>query len=68
LLLFYFSFFLIENPRPEQGSLIAIKLNEGDEIILTGNGQQQRVVAELYFEMNYDTGEYRKVKKYRSPA
>ena len=48
--------------------MIAIKLNEGDEIILTGNGQQQRVVAELYFEMNYDTGEYRKVKKYRSPA
>lgn len=59
--------FLSENPRPEQGSLIAIKLNEADEIIVTGNGIQQRVIAELYFEMNYDSGEYRKVKKYRSP-
>ncbi len=53
----------IENPRPEHGSLISIKLNESEEILTSSNGQQHKVLSELYFQMNYDTGEYKKIKK-----
>ncbi len=55
-----------DNPCPDKGSLIAIKLNEAEEIISSANGQQHRVVGELYFEMNYDTGEYKKIKKFKN--
>jgi hypothetical protein len=52
-----------ENPRPEHGSLVSIKLNESEEILTSSNGQQHRVLSELFFQMNYDTGEYKKIKK-----
>lgn len=55
-----------ENPRPDQGSLVAIKLNESEETILAANGQEQKVMAELFFEMNYETGEYKKMKRLKN--
>ena len=30
---------------------------------MSPNGQQHKMLSELYFQMNYDTGEYKKVKK-----
>jgi negative elongation factor A len=52
-----------ENPQPQNGPLITIKLNEAEEIVQTTNGQQHKVLSELYFQMNFDTGEYKKIKK-----
>ncbi len=54
-----------ENPQPEQGPLITIKLNEAEEVLTASNGQQNRVLSELFFQMNYDTGEYKKIKKFK---
>jgi hypothetical protein len=42
---------------------VSIKLNEVEEVLTASSGQQHRVISELYFQMNYDTGEYKKVKK-----
>lgn len=58
-------FFILENPRPEHGPIVLIKLNEAEEILTTPNGQQHRVIGELYFQMNYTTGEYQKIKKFK---
>ncbi len=55
-----------ENPRPDQGPIVSLKLNEIEEVLTNqATGQQHRVISELYFQMNYDTGEYKKVKKIR---
>jgi negative elongation factor A len=53
----------LENPRPEHGPLITIKLNESEELLTSTSGQQHKVLSELFFQMNYDTGEYKKIKK-----
>lgn len=55
-----------DNPQPNQGSLITIKLNEAAEIVISADGQRHSVISELYFEMNYDTGTYKKVKRYKN--
>ncbi len=53
-----------DNPRPEHGPIVTIKLNECEELISsTMTGQQHKVLSENYFQMNYDTGEYKKIKK-----
>ena len=62
LIIIFFSI-SIENPRPEHGPLITIKLNESEEMLTSSSGQQHKVLSELFFQMNYDTGEYKKIKK-----
>ncbi len=52
-----------DNPRPEHGPLVTIKLNEAEEVLTSANGQQHKVLSEIYFQMNYETGEYKKFKK-----
>lgn len=69
LIFFYVSpKYQTENPRPEDGSVISIKLNEAEEILTSQNGQQLRVIGELYFQMNFETGEYKKIKKFKQLA
>ncbi len=60
----FFSMKIEENPRPEQGPLLTIKLNESEEIFVS-NGVQNKAISELFFQMNYDTGEYKKIKKFK---
>ena len=55
-----------ENPNPERGPIITIKLNEAEEIYTAPNGMQHKVIGETYFQMNYDTGDYKKLKKIRA--
>jgi hypothetical protein len=59
-----FSFLFEENPRPDNGPITSIKLYEAEEI-LTSMGQQHKVLSEFYFQMNYETGEYKKFKQYK---
>ena len=53
-------FFFVENPFPQQGAVITIKLSE--EILPQGD---QHVLVEMLFEMNYDTGHWRRLKRTR---
>jgi negative elongation factor A len=53
-----------ENPRPDHGPIILIKLYEAEETLSSMvGGEQQKVLSEFFFQMNYDTGEYKKIKK-----
>ncbi|RNA20575.1 negative elongation factor A [Brachionus plicatilis] len=51
------------NPRPDQGPVLLISLNEIEETVTTVTGEHHQVISETYFQMNYETGEYKKVKK-----
>ncbi len=57
-----------ENPRPDQGNLITIKLNESEEFFTSSTGQQHRVLSEVFFQMDYNTGEYKKIKRMKPIA
>ena len=54
-----------ENPQPENGPLLSIKLSENEELLQLPNGHTQKIICEIFFQMNYETGEYKKIKKLR---
>lgn len=58
-----------ENPSPEQGPVITVKLSEHTEISTAPilNTPQTQLV-EMLFEMNYDTGHWRRLKRTRVVA
>ncbi|XP_063780849.1 negative elongation factor A isoform X2 [Pseudophryne corroboree] len=55
-----------ENPCPEQGDIIQIKLREDTEVIQKGDGTgSTTMIVDTVFEMNYTTGKWTKLKKYK---
>ena len=58
--MFYFGF--LENPFPNQGPVITIKLSEHTEC---AKDTSQNQLVEMLFEMNYDTGHWRRLKRTR---
>nr|XP_033806773.1 negative elongation factor A isoform X2 [Geotrypetes seraphini] len=55
-----------ENPCPEQGDIIQIKLSEHTEVLpkVDGTGSTTMLV-DTVFEMNYSTGKWTRLKKYK---
>ncbi|XP_065349485.1 negative elongation factor A-like [Cloeon dipterum] len=53
-----------DNPCPHLGSIITIKLSENQEEVLQ-NDTYVTMVAETHFQMNYNTGEWKRMKKFR---
>ena len=58
-------FFLAEKPYSQQGPIITIKLSENQEIVTASDGTQQIQLVEMLFEMNYDSGHWRRLKRTR---
>ncbi|XP_059151208.1 negative elongation factor A-like [Physella acuta] len=54
-----------ENPCPEQGSVLNIKLSEKEEIVSLPDGSLLKKIEDTYFQMNYATGEWRRFQKHR---
>ncbi|XP_067145435.1 negative elongation factor A isoform X1 [Centruroides vittatus] len=54
-----------ENPCPHLGSIVTIKLSENEETVVQPDGTTQTLIVETHFQMNYSTGEWKRVKKYR---
>ncbi|KAK7110149.1 hypothetical protein V1264_014074 [Littorina saxatilis] len=54
-----------ENPCPQQGNVLNIKLSENEESIAQTDGSQKKVMVDTYFQMNYGSGEWKRFKKYR---
>ncbi|CAI9739029.1 Hypothetical predicted protein [Octopus vulgaris] len=50
------------NPCPEQGDIISIRLSENEEIRTQPEGTK-KVTVETFFQMNYVTGEWKRVSK-----
>lgn len=61
---FFFSF-LAEKPYAHQGPIITIKLSENTETVTASDGTQQMQLVEMLFEMNYDSGHWRRLKRTR---
>lgn len=54
-----------EKPYPHQSSIVTIKLSENTETVTLADGNQQMQLVEMLFEMNYDTGHWRRLKRTR---
>lgn len=56
----------IENPCPEQGEIIQIKLSEHTEVLPKADGTgSTTMLVDTVFEMNYSTGQWTRLKKYK---
>ncbi|XP_071947922.1 negative elongation factor A-like [Antedon mediterranea] len=56
-----------ENPCPQQGDSMTIKLSEETEMVTKsdGSGEEQLMMADTFFQMNYASGEWRRFKRYK---
>ncbi|XP_041368782.1 negative elongation factor A-like [Gigantopelta aegis] len=54
-----------DNPCPQQGDILNIKLSEDQEVVSTADGVSKQMIADTYFQMNYSTGEWKRFKKFR---
>ncbi|RXM95457.1 Negative elongation factor A [Acipenser ruthenus] len=55
-----------ENPCPEQGDVIQIKLSEHTEVLPKADGTgSTTMLVDTVFEMNYSTGQWTRLKKYK---
>lgn len=57
----------IDNPCPQQGDIVTIRLSENTEMVPKDDRANlpQAMLADTFFEMNYATGEWRRYKKYK---
>ena len=60
-----FHFLLSDNPFPQQGPILTIKLSEDTDITSQIDGNAQTTLIEMLFEMNYETGHWRRLKRTR---
>ena len=54
-----------ENPCKDQGDIVNIRLSEHQESIQQPDGTFRPMVVDTYFQMNYQSGEWRRIKKLR---
>ena len=54
-----------ENPCPQQGNILSIRLSEAEELVTMPDQTQKQKLVDTYFQMNYLTGEWKRVKKYK---
>ena len=54
-----------EKPYAHQEPIITIKLSENIENVTASDGSQQSQILEMVFEMNYETGHWRRLKRTR---
>lgn len=45
--------------------MLSIRLSENKEIIQQADGSTKSMLADSFFQMNYETGEWKRIKKYR---
>ena len=61
----YFRLLPTEKPYAHQGPIITIKQSENTENVTASDGSQQTQLVEMLFEMKYDTGHWRRLKRTR---
>ncbi|KAI1303028.1 Negative elongation factor A [Halotydeus destructor] len=53
-----------DNPCPHLGNVVTIKLSENMEPVAKADGTVENMSVETLYQMNYSTGEGKKIKKY----
>ena len=59
---------LLDNPCPQQGHIVNIRLSEKIEPVRLADNSVREMISETFFQMNYQTGEWRRIKKFKEPA
>ncbi|XP_025837295.1 negative elongation factor A isoform X2 [Agrilus planipennis] len=54
-----------DNPCPHLGNIVTIKLSEDQENVLQSDDTYLTMLVETHFQMNYNNGEWKRIKKYR---
>ncbi|KAJ3649338.1 hypothetical protein Zmor_021088 [Zophobas morio] len=54
-----------DNPCPHLGNIVTIKLSEDQENVLQPDDTYLTMLAETHFQMNYNNGEWKRIKKYK---
>jgi len=54
---------IAENPCPELGNIVTIKLSERQELHHQRDGAVLPAIVETHFQMNYNTGEWKVITK-----
>jgi negative elongation factor A len=54
---------LPDNPCPELGNIVTIKLSEREEPVPQRDGTLLALFVETHFQMNYNTGEWKVITK-----
>ncbi|KAK4875061.1 hypothetical protein RN001_011483 [Aquatica leii] len=54
-----------DNPCPHLGNIVTIKLSEDQENVLQPDETYLTMLVETHFQMNYNNGEWKRIKKYR---
>ena len=53
-----------ENPCPQLGNCMTIKLSENQESVLQNDGNYLDMIVEIHFKMNYSSGDWKTIKKF----
>jgi hypothetical protein len=48
-----------------KGNVVTIKLSENQENVLQNDGTYLTMIVETHFQMNYSSGEWKRINKYR---
>jgi negative elongation factor A len=56
---------LADNPCPHLGNIVTIKLSEDQETVMQPDETFLTTTIETHFQMNYNTGEWKRIKKPR---
>ncbi|XP_075232503.1 negative elongation factor A isoform X2 [Lycorma delicatula] len=54
-----------ENPCPQLGNIVTIKLSENQENVQQADNTFLIMLVETHFQMNYNTGEWKRIHKFR---
>ncbi|KAK2178167.1 hypothetical protein NP493_557g00005 [Ridgeia piscesae] len=54
-----------DNPCPQQGDVVNIRLSESSDSVQQPDGLFRPMWVDTYFQMNYRTGEWKRIRKYR---
>ncbi|XP_026323047.1 negative elongation factor A [Hyposmocoma kahamanoa] len=54
-----------DNPCPNLGNIVTIKLSENIENVLQTDDTYLTMLSEMHFQMNYNNGQWTRLKKYR---
>ncbi|XP_045475650.1 negative elongation factor A [Harmonia axyridis] len=54
-----------DNPCPHLGNIVTIKLSEDQENVQQSDETYLTMMVETHFQMNYNNGEWKRIKKYR---
>lgn len=65
MLFVYAVCYFADNPCPNLGNIVTIKLSENVENVVQTDDTYIAMISEMHFQMNYNNGQWTRLKKYK---